>query len=338
MKPDQKVYWVMGALAVSVVVVGGVLYAEHASEAPSKPAILPEAISSERVAIQPESNKADFEIHLKSFETKLASIKPRPYVVKETSSTPLEGLAVWQAFLTKWASPNETDQAFTLFKRAYEKWVNDPSYAPITQQYNFDKLFSANNEAYWQQISKDAEAKGFLLDLLEGEVYFSASPAFLAKHCQPHLSKALQEGLAIQTKFAGSYVNDAAITIEWDDMRKRMGVIEAYLRKYPETALKADFETDLKGYFYNYLNGMDNTPLYQQEGQGPDQLVTLAPDIKRSYEAFLQQNISSRYDAPMAEFYGLLKSHQFKFKVDPNQDYRGQFYAKTFPQNQDESN
>jgi hypothetical protein len=33
----------------------------------------------------------------------------------------------------------------------------------------------------------------------------------------------------------------------------------------------------------------------------------------------------------MAEFYALLKSHQFKFKVDPNQDYRGLFYAKTFP-------
>lgn len=329
----QKGTWVIGGCSLIALLAGGVFYADFYSAQPPKPETQKPQLPTESISVDPKVNKADFKETLTAFETKLASIQSRPYDVKETSSTPLEGLAVWQAFLPKWASSEEVDQAFMIFKKAYEKWVNDPSYAPITQQYNLDKLFSGNNEAYWQQISKDAEAKGFLLDLLEGEVYFSASPAFLVKHCQAHLSKALQEGLALQSQYAGSYVNDAAITIEWDDMRKRIGVIEDYLRKYPKSPLKADFETDLKGYFYNYLNGMDNTPLYQQEGQGPDELVTLAPEIKRSYELFLQQNKSSRFDQTMMAFYTLLKSHQFKFKVDPSQDYRGQFYAKTFPQN-----
>jgi len=82
------------------------------------------------------------------------------------------------------------------------------------------------------------------------------------------------------------FQSDAAISISWRDVAKRVEVREEFLNNFPASRLKNTVEKELQLYRYAYLLGLDNTSTQNDEGG-------FTPENLQEYHRFIKENPAS---------------------------------------------
>ena len=100
-------------------------------------------------------------------------------------------------------------------------------------------------------------------------------------------------------------VEDAALSITWDQLSDRIVDWQNYLDKYPDYPGKKEVEGYISFYLDLYLLnfGLDNTPMFING--------VLTDEVRMSYERFIEKYHGTKYHGIVKEYYNLLKKHDF---------------------------
>ncbi|WP_326983360.1 hypothetical protein VUJ46_02085 [Chryseobacterium sp. MYb264] len=82
------------------------------------------------------------------------------------------------------------------------------------------------------------------------------------------------------------FQSDAAISIPWKDVAKRVEVREKFLQEFPASQLKTKVHEELQRYRYAYLLGSDNSSTQNDEGG-------FTPENLQEYHRFIKENPKS---------------------------------------------
>lgn len=249
-------------------------------------------------------------------------------VVKNNKNLPQQKLVKYQKFLSK--LPLDNPKSIIKGEKEYFKYFSLSD--PIQER---DYAFKYYFIFYWKVVNKIGEkfaSKGILdrkfdkesleknvnyyescgIKLLasEGTVYPSGDYTFLHKNFDEYISNEWREYLYFLLKESEEgFTDDAVIIIPWDKMRERIITLESFIDKNPEFAEKDEIQNAIKMYLYSYLMGTDNSPIYFENSYNGD--TFLDPEIKKSYELFIDTNKDSKYYPIILEYYNLLKKHNF---------------------------
>ncbi len=105
----------------------------------------------------------------------------------------------------------------------------------------------------------------------------------------------------------GPILADGGMIITWDALRERIIRFEDFASRYPDLPeTKSKIRPELRWQINLYLSGVDNSPVFEF-GTG-----NLDPELKASYERFLEENKGSGYYKLVAEAYEIHKKNGFK--------------------------
>lgn len=149
---------------------------------------------------------------------------------------------------------------------------------------------------------------GYSLYQAEGDFYIEPDPAFLIKRFEKHISEPLAEFLKLKAiEVEKHFAADAALIITWDELSDRIAGWEAYIARYPEAPEAAQAREDYyRRYMFFYLNGIDNTGLYDYH------TGILKDDVKKSYERYMEKYKDTQSSIVVKGFYNELKKNGFK--------------------------
>lgn len=193
-----------------------------------------------------------------------------------------------------------------------DKITNDNLFRVFRDFYN--KVIGCCHDYYWRggmPVSEEILTKsGLRTNHSESGEFFAEDPSYLPANFASTLSEGLQEFLKIrQTEFeqAGRtyLVEDAALTITWDQLSDRIVDWQNYLDKYPDYPGKKEVEGYISFYLDLYLLnfGLDNTPMFING--------VLTDEVRMSYERFIEKYHGTKYHGIVKEYYNLLKKHDF---------------------------
>lgn len=160
----------------------------------------------------------------------------------------------------------------------------------------------------YQDSVELVKERGFDITMEEGGLYITENPEYILKMFSKYLSPQWNEFLSYRkNELINGYNEDAALMITWDILKNRIIFWETFLSKDPNFYEKDVIQYKLSDYFYSYLVGMNNTPIFEFESDN------LRSDVKESYENFLTSNKNSKYYGYIADYYELLEKDKFKY-------------------------
>lgn len=118
----------------------------------------------------------------------------------------------------------------------------------------------------------------------EGEQYFAPNWRFFKEKYGKYLSSAYNDWLKHLDE-TERIVDDAALLIEPDKLRTHVIYLENFVDQNRNFIAIPDVKARLKWYLDIYLNGLDNSPIYDH------QTHIIFPKFKISYERFLSDFI-----------------------------------------------
>lgn len=122
----------------------------------------------------------------------------------------------------------------------------------------------------------------------EGEQYFAPNWSFFKEKYGKYLSSAYNDWLKHLDE-TERIVDDAALLIEPDKLRTYVIYLENFIDQNLNFIAIPNVKERLKWYLDIYLNGLDNSPIYDH------QTHIISPKFKISYERFLSENKNSKY-------------------------------------------
>lgn len=152
---------------------------------------------------------------------------------------------------------------------------------------------------------------------------------FLNKKFNSYLSKEWQEYFKYSIKETQQGVLcDGGIIPTWDEMRKRIVFLDNFINKYPNFLNKKELETKRGAYLDLYITGSHFSLLnncYDDSDKNPKNKY-LRTDIKKSYEKFIRFNKKNKYHETIAEYYNLIKKHNFEIDYDYVEKFSNNVY------------
>ena len=118
-------------------------------------------------------------------------------------------------------------------------------------------------------------------------------------------------------------MRDGGLMIPPDTVREYIIFLEMFTAKNPEFVLISDAKDILDSYLMIYLEGIDNSPIFDKWNTGK-----MKPEFKTSYERFLSENKDSKYYPMVEELYN--KSKENNFAWDKNFDDWLYIYHKKY--------
>ena len=103
-------------------------------------------------------------------------------------------------------------------------------------------------------------------------------------------------------------VEDNGLNIDHDKLRIYIIELENFIDKNPNFAAIEEVRSRLNWYVDIYLNGLDNTPLYNRQNH------SILPRVKISYERFLSVNYTSKYYPLVLKLYEKIRKNKFKLR------------------------
>ncbi|CAM4337634.1 hypothetical protein [Paenibacillus tarimensis] len=118
---------------------------------------------------------------------------------------------------------------------------------------------------------------GYKLETQEGYIYPMVDYGSLRKY-ETYITDALSDYIELKALESDQRTaSDAAIVISWDELAGRALAAEEFVRKHPDSPEYEEVLTLLERYMTVYLQGLDNTPIYDY------QTLSLEEDVKSSY-------------------------------------------------------
>ena len=140
---------------------------------------------------------------------------------------------------------------------------------------------------------------------VEGIYYYAVNSDYLLKMYGKYLSSAYKEWLEFILK-RESVMQDGGLIVPPDTLREYIVYLEKFVERNPEFILVDDAKDILNSYLMTYLEGIDNSPIFDKWNTRK-----MLPEYKESYEKFLSENKESKYYPMVKELYVKSKSNDF---------------------------
>lgn len=115
-----------------------------------------------------------------------------------------------------------------------------------------------------------------------------------------------QDWLYILSKRQNDF-EDACLMISVEELRKAIVSISDFIKKYPNFVAKDDADEKLKYYYFYYLDGIDNSPIYDYETN------KVKSSYINSYKTFIDTNKDCIGYKTVENYYNKLKNNNFKY-------------------------
>lgn len=102
-------------------------------------------------------------------------------------------------------------------------------------------------------------------------------------------------------------LEDACLMISVEELRKAIVSMSDFIKKYPNFVAKDDVDKQLKYYYFYYLDGIDNSRIYD------DETNKVKPAYINSYKTFIDTNKDCIGYKTVENYYNKLKNNNFKY-------------------------
>lgn len=197
----------------------------------------------------------------------------------------------------------------------YEAMLGDREALVQYRMEDLNTLAGVKDENLKKQLM-ELKDNGYSLYWAEGDLYIESDPSFLLEKFQTHVSEPLAEFLKLKAfEVKKHFASDAALMISWDELSDRIAGWDAYIARYPEAPEAVEAREDYyRRYMFVYLNGIDNSGLYDPQSQ------MLKDEVKKSYERYMEKYKDTQGYTVVKGFYDVLKKNRFK-RTDQVLDY-----------------
>lgn len=145
---------------------------------------------------------------------------------------------------------------------------------------------------------------GFETYMAEGDYYLRYPYTNMTK--LSNVPQDWQDWLYILSKRQND-LEDAGLMISVEELRKAIVSISDFIKKYPNFVAKDDVNEKLKYYYFYYLDGIDNSRIYD------DETNKVKPAYINSYKTFIDTNKDCIGYKTVENYYNKLKNNNFKY-------------------------
>jgi hypothetical protein len=160
-----------------------------------------------------------------------------------------------------------------------------------------------------RMLVEGAFADGYKLETVEGAIFPVVDYGVLRNYANamsPALSSYI-ELLAMQSDQKA--MSDGGLVITWDQFADRIVAYDQYVAKYPTTPEAAKVKTMYEGAMTIYLNGADNSPIYDRENA-----YKLLNEVKVSYERVAKDYADSQTGKIVQGFLDVLQQSDWQVR------------------------
>lgn len=237
-------------------------------------------------------------------------------VSKEESLTPVQ----------KYYKENLEQDEINFLNKAKKSKDNDLEFSKL--QIKFIKATDVLNEKYIENIDPENpyyRNNWVKVLYIEGCYIYAVNSEYLREKYGKYLSPAYNEWLEYILK-RESVMQDAGLMVPPDTLREYIISLEKFVEQYPDFVLIGDAKDILDSYLMTYLEGIDNSPIFDKWNTRK-----MLPEYKASYEKFLSENKDSKYYPMVEELYNKAKSNDFSWDRDFDTwlyEYHKKYFAK----------
>lgn len=163
------------------------------------------------------------------------------------------------------------------------------------------------------------------LPCVEGSYFYAVNSEYLREKYGKYLSLAYNEWLKFILK-RESVMQDGGLIVPPDTLREYIISLEKFVAQYPDFVLIGDAKDIMDSYLMTYLEGIDNSPIFDKWNTRK-----MLPEYKASYEKFLVENKNSKYYPMVEELYNKSKANDFNWDRDFDSwlyEYHKKYFAK----------
>ncbi len=222
-------------------------------------------------------------------------------VAKEEVLTPVQ----------KYYKENLEQDEINFLNKAKNSKNNDLEFSKL--QTKFIKATDVLNEKYIENIDPENpyyRNNWVKVLYVEGCYIYAVNSEYLLEKYGKYLSPAYNEWLKFILK-RESVMQDAGLMVPPDTLREYIISIEKFVEQYPDFVLIGDAKDILDSYLMTYLEGIDNSPIFDKWNTRK-----MLPEYKASYEKFLAENKDSKYYPMVEELYNKSKANDFNWDRD----------------------
>lgn len=145
---------------------------------------------------------------------------------------------------------------------------------------------------------------GFETYMAEGDYYLRYPYTNMTK--LSNVPQDWQDWLYILSKRQND-LEDACLMISVEELRKAIVSMSDFIKKYPNFVAKDDVNEKLKYYYFYYLDGIDNSRIYD------DETNKVKSSYINSYKTFIDTNKDCIGYKTVENYYNKLKNNNFKY-------------------------
>ena len=226
----------------------------------------------------------------------------------------------------KYYKENLEQDEINFLNKAKNSKDNDLEFSKL--QTKFIKATDVLNEKYIENIEPENSyyINNWVKVLyVEGCYLYAVNSEYLCEKYGKYLSPAYNEWLKFILK-RESVMQDGGLIVPPDTLREYIICLEKFVEQYPEFVLIGDAKDLLESYLMTYLEGIDNSPIFDKWNTRK-----MLPEYKESYEKFLSENKDSKYYPMVEELYTKSKANDFNWDRDFEAwlyEYHKKYFAK----------
>ena len=226
----------------------------------------------------------------------------------------------------KYYKENLEQDEINFLNKAKNSRDNDSEFSKL--QTKFIEATDVLNEKYAENIdTNDSYYKNnwVKLSFVEGTYFYAVNSEYMRDKYGKYLSPAYNEWLKFILK-RESVMQDGGLMVPPDTLREYIIFLEKFVEQNPEFILIGDAKDILESYLMTYLEGIDNSPIFDKWNTRK-----MLPEFKTSYEKFLSENKDSKYYPMVEELYNKAKANDFNWDRDFDTwlyEYHKKYFAK----------
>ena len=226
----------------------------------------------------------------------------------------------------KYYKENLEQDEINFLNKAKNSKDNDLKFSKL--QTKFIKATDVLNEKYIENIDPENpyyRNNWVKVLYVEGCYIYAVNSEYLLEKYGKYLSPAYNEWLEFILK-RESVMQDGGLMVPPDTLREYIISLEKFVEQYPDFVLIGDVKDVLDSYLMTYLEGIDNSPIFDKWNTRK-----MLPEYKASYEKFLAENKDSKYYPMVEELYNKSKANDFNWDRDFDTwlyEYHKKYFAK----------
>ena len=262
------------------------------------------------------SHKNKIETEQVAIENVIEETTVKKEIAKEEVLTPVQ----------KYYKENLEQDEINFLNKAKKTKDNDLEFSKL--QTKFIKATDVLNEKFIENIDPENpyyRNNWVKVIYVEGCYIYTVNSEYLLEKYGKYLSPAYNEWLEFILK-RESVMQDGGLMVPPDTLREYIISLEKFVEQYPDFVLIGDVKDILDSYLMTYLEGIDNSPIFDKWNTRK-----MLPEYKASYEKFLAENKDSKYYPMVEELYNKSKANDFNWDRDFDTwlyEYHKKYFAK----------